>query len=327
MRFHHKITGTVFLTLLCAAASVAAGSTEKRVLIFPHNVSLGSLHLMKMGPEIGGVIASTGERTMVGVAQDKRTIDVPAGSFLRLTPSGALSRDPSLFKLIPATGIDALRIPFVSMEDSEDGNADKAVENIKHMVGLKSLDLDRSEVSDRGLEALVPLKQLVQLTAFGARVKGECLKSLNPALESLNLTWNPVQTQNLALLKRFPKLRLLGLSSVNLTHKGMEYISACSNLTTLRIATNPSIGDQEIPLILKLKNLRTLDIRGCSFTPAGICKLTPLKLKFLYFQSSSFKPADVRRIQAAFKDIDWGAQVDVRPPEKEPVKDLFAPLH
>ena len=101
-------------------------------------------------------------------------------------------------------------------------------------------------------------------------------------IKQLHLRGSHIGDQGVEMLARWqnlkPSLKLLDLSSNDITHKGMESIVAiikCStNLTHFSVANNP-IGDDGIQLfsLLKLEHLIHFNIENVGMTEVGACAL------------------------------------------------------
>ncbi len=64
------------------------------------------------------------------------------------------------------------------MEDSEDSLCDRALGHIGKLKGLRVLILDRSEISDQGMQPIAELTNLEYLSAILTPVRGTFLKDL-----------------------------------------------------------------------------------------------------------------------------------------------------
>ena len=66
---------------------------------------------------------------------------------------------------LPAQGIDALRMDFLPLEESDNGLCDRALVHAAHFKDLKMISVATSDTTDAGLENLKTLPKLQVILA------------------------------------------------------------------------------------------------------------------------------------------------------------------
>ncbi|EKO17706.1 hypothetical protein [Leptospira kirschneri] len=94
-----------------------------------------------------------------------------------------------------------------------------------------------------------------------------------PNLQTLNLEDSKVTDEGLKQISTIPKLDDLTLGRTKITNKGIEYISKSKTITSLFLYEILTIDDGCIPHLLKMKQLKTLELSGTNFSEQGLKKL------------------------------------------------------
>ncbi|MCG6192212.1 hypothetical protein LFX25_03005 [Leptospira sp. FAT2] len=94
-----------------------------------------------------------------------------------------------------------------------------------------------------------------------------------PNLQTLNLEDSKVTDEGLKQISALPKLDDLTLGRTKITNKGIEYISKSTSIKTLYLYEIEAIDDGCIPHLLKMKQLKTLELSGTHFSAQGLKKL------------------------------------------------------
>lgn len=303
----------------------APATTAARTLIFPDKQSVGTLTLYDDPRQ------ESRNSTQFATVKCQGVVKIPPGKFIVYRPNDRFFIDPSALSKIPPDGIDCIRLKFYAMTDSEDGGGDKALAYLTHLTGLKYIDLDRAEVTDKGVSALKSLKNIEQISAFGTMITGTCFKDLATMskLKVLNLQNNHILPESVKQIPvSFPALQVLNLGHTLLTDKTLAPIARLSQLEQLEISSNPGITDQAIPHIVALKKLRRLDIESTAITGKGLLKLSPLKdLKVLVADASSFKGNDAAMLKKQIPSATLRLIVkQSRSQDNEEIKSIFAPM-
>jgi hypothetical protein len=123
-------------------------------------------------------------------------------------------------------------------------NTDSLIYDIQQLKGLRSLELDSTDISNVGMSYIINIPDLHTLNIKGARQIDDCgikLLAGHPHLEEMVLWNSKITDDGIAEMKRFPKLKKLSLLHVGKqsnhpTDKALDSIAEISSLETLIIA-------------------------------------------------------------------------------------------
>lgn len=154
-------------------------------------------------------------------------------------------------------------------------NADAEAEHIATLTSLTALIIG-SDLSDKGLERLTPLKQLEELNlGTGARLTDDGARHLTEFKHLLRLILgrSPIGDAGLAHVGRLDGLQHLYLAGCpNLTSQGLAQLTKLPILRVLELQ-NTSLDDQAVPHLSKMASLRILALQGTKLTASGIDEL------------------------------------------------------
>lgn len=138
-------------------------------------------------------------------------------------------------------------VSAVLLASSQVTDADLAMV-LDNLVTLRSLSLNCTHITDKGLEHLKGLSQLTYLDLACLNMTDAGLKNLQGLanLEELDLSFSPnITNDGMRNLQGFTKLRELGLSfSPNITGRGLLHLTKLANLRKLVVFGIP-ISDEE----------------------------------------------------------------------------------
>ena len=197
------------------------------------------------------------------------------------------------------------------------GLTDKGMQHIRELRSLRALELDREHrVGNAGLAVLKELPALEYL-ALGTGVTDVGLKTVG---QLKNLRWLRVSTGNiwgpgLAELANLPHLERLCIhGSGPFSDRHVRYLEGLTHLKSLTFwSVGSALTDASLASIGKLKNLEALHFVGTSpsFTAAGVAQLEGLKqLKRIDFAHSRLggtrgrEDETVRRLTAALPHLE-----------------------
>jgi len=161
---------------------------------------------------------------------------------------------------------------------------------ISQMTGLRSLNLSHTMLEDVGLENLPALTELEELYLGGDMITGINLNFLKllPKLKKLSL--DGVQRRNAGACWT-PRITDLDLDTIALL-SGLEELDlgvglglgrggkpAAPGGGNCRLTGGLQVSDLGVAKLVKLKNLKRLNISGAKLTPAGIKVLASLPLE------------------------------------------------
>jgi hypothetical protein len=201
--------------------------------------------------------------------------------------------DVDLERLSRFPGIGERRMRLGSLR----GVTDAGLRFLGQMSGIQSLSLIASEVTDRGLASLPPLKHLTDLS-LPEQTSDEGLRSLPelPALRELSLwartpSHSKVTDNGLRYLTKFPELEELRLDGTAVSGPGLAYLQASPKLKTLRLIACP-IDDSGLSYVVRLTTIEKLDLDRTQISDKGLVHLQALHpLKKLSLQATRITDA------------------------------------
>lgn len=160
----------------------------------------------------------------------------------------------------------------ISLLATEVHDADlKTLETLTH---LRSLRLDRANVTDAGMASIAGLLEL----------------------ESLVLRGSEIGDGGLARLKGLTRLKRLNLDSPRITNAGLESILELKCLELLRLE-NAQIDDEGLKTLAKLTELRQLLLAGTRVTDDGLQSALAIpKLESLYLERTLVSDEGVAKL-------------------------------
>ena len=218
---------------------------------------------------------------------------------LLLSPSAAVVENPQLMRHFRGDEIAEIRLaqnPFLG---------DDFFFFINHLTGLRILDLEGTEITDRGLAYLEKLPDIQELSVSNTKgVTGNELSRLKcmRVLHILKADHVPNMSKVLSILARnksnsITELQVMG---TNLSDADLQKVRDFPNLIVLRAAQNKEITDVGVSKLVKLKNLKLLDLRFCQLTPACIQYLRQLpQLEVLNISTDKWSKNEQQALHSA----------------------------
>jgi hypothetical protein len=161
------------------------------------------------------------------------------------------------------------------------GVTDDAMENVKGLSRVRSLEIQDTKITHGGLKHLSGLIGLQELNLQGDGMDDAGLEHLKalPRLERLNLCRTRITDAGFRQVKLLPHLRNLGLCASQLTKTSVKQLKAMPQLRELcfintgNITKVSSIADEHLELLKELTQLETLNIENPQTTPRGLKRL------------------------------------------------------
>ena len=152
-----------------------------------------------------------------------------------------------------------------------------AVKTHKGLTHLQLLNLANTNVTDKGLEALVGMTELQRLSLSGTKVTGAGARHLKglTRLEQLNLSNTNVTDLGLEHLKGMTNLERLNLSRTKVTDAGIGHLKGMAKLQVLRLR-GTRVTDAGLKQLDGLTRLEVLDLTNSNVTDAGLQNLSGL---------------------------------------------------
>ncbi|HEY9757479.1 MAG TPA: hypothetical protein V6C97_20085 [Oculatellaceae cyanobacterium] len=291
-----------------------------RLLHFPADKSIGTILIGRKNGDYG----LNGKRQIAGAMGDVR-ITVPAGCFVLFEANRRVFQEPALLDQVSKQGIDRIKLGFIAMSDSEDGWCDRALSHVSSITGLKELDLNRSEATDKGLSCVKHLNNLEYLSCLRSDITGSFFQDLAglPHFAGLDCSWCSIEEKNLKYLSSLKHLERLSLNRIGLSPSGLKEIAKCSTVTELRIESNPKLTNDSLKELSSMKNLRYLDLRMTNITIEGLRKLKGLPLTVLAVPQTCSKRSDVEELLKTFPRLNIHFQSNDVPQD---IRQTYAPL-
>lgn len=142
---------------------------------------------------------------------------------------------------------------------------------------LLMLDLQRTEITDTGVQTLSALTSLETLKLAGTRINGSGLIYLATMnrLKHLDLSETQLEPDHLQALTTLPSLQTVLLPHAAITDDVLASVGKLRQLQSLNLAKSP-ISDHGLAGIAELKRLETLDLSGTEITDSGLAHLSAL---------------------------------------------------
>ncbi|HUJ21296.1 MAG TPA: hypothetical protein VLX58_07230 [Bryobacteraceae bacterium] len=157
---------------------------------------------------------------------------------------------------------------------------------------LESLDIAYTEFTDNGLDGLVPLTRLKELSLGTSKLGRSALEVLRllPTLEYLDLggphpgpggyrktAGAPLVDEVPRAVSELKQLRVLKLSYSQIRADGLRILAALDQVNKLSLTGCPRVDDEALAELAKWKSLRYLDVQETSVTPNGVEALEKAK--------------------------------------------------
>lgn len=286
-----------FWTWACGAAEQAGF----RVVHFPKDRAVGRLKVWDGASDTDfdrGMLSLPG---WVLIGQAQGDVNVPVGKDLRLE----VYEDAADFSFLAALKPDDVQVLLLRSREI----LDEDLVHLKHLSGLKGLDLSEtkiqgdglvhlanlsslknlnffnSQISDTGLLHLAPLRSLRRLKLFRTQINGSGLKHLKgmTSLIHLDLAATPITDDSLIHLAQMNWLKELYLYDTDISDKGLAHLKSLHGLEELILGRLDSKGaaapitDKGLVYLKDLNSLKTLYLIRTKVNDAGLAHLSNLR--------------------------------------------------
>jgi len=137
---------------------------------------------------------------------------------------------------------------------------DEGMSLLRKFPRLQVIDLNYSQVTDKGVENLIGLTNLQTFSFMSAVPRG--LKGITDT--------------TLAHLATFPKMERISVFNAEITDKGLAHLAGLTNLTYLNFGANPWIEGAGLEALRGLTKLRSLWLYSTSISDSGLAHLSGL---------------------------------------------------
>jgi Leucine-rich repeat (LRR) protein len=253
------------------------------ILVFPSDYSLGTLYRIKLVTPARIVTEEHHFADASGIVR------VPAGTKVQLNLNGRGAKELNALSKIEGSLIS---IDGRSLEELDDG-ALMRLPLLKNLIGL---NLDETDVSDRGLLKIAGEIKLQQLSICRTLVTGKGMRSLRgmSSLLRLSMSNNQLDDASLANLTFLKNLNVLTLNATRIGDAGLAHLGKIKSLNILNLIKNKNISDRGLQYLVALPHLNSLNISETGITRNAIPILGQMHgLKYLRVSSNGFTPADL----------------------------------
>jgi len=293
-------------------ASKTAGAGAN-VLQFPSNYSLGELYLVK--PDAGS-----------GLSDPPCTTHSPARGPMRFPPGTKLllkvrfegaQHLADLDKLAPDSlyGINLKRLEFT----------DDDLKHIGRLTGLRHLELEGTDTSDKGVINFETLKNLQFLGIDKTMISGAALKSIgkHTALVNLVIGHNSLDDESYKYLIGLKNIVNLQVDFVHMSDKAVDYIKKIPSIRVLKICGNNRITDAAIAK-LQASKIEMINAQQTGVGPDSLAYFSKMpRLQALKLEAKNFSPAQKKQFRQKLPKVSF----QFAGKEKNLPEDLFEPLH
>ena len=166
-------------------------------------------------------------------------------------------------------------IPSLRAFRASSNITDESLKALSESSGLEALHLDHAAVTDAGISLLAGHDELQRLTLHRTAITDAACESLATmsSLRKLKLSMTQITDAGLKALSTAPSLNDLEINdNRTITPAGLTHLEALESLQTLNLERIP-LGDDAVPVLTRMQNLRMLHVRSTRITDAGISRL------------------------------------------------------
>ncbi len=203
----------------------------------------------------------------------------------------------------------------------------KSMDSVCKLTNLSRLMLQMTRATDDVFANIGQLSKLRDFSCkktFATDVTARRLASL-PLLSRVSLAGTKITDEGVRALQNRKTLTYVNVSSTSITEKSIEMLAMLPKLFEADISDNAAITDRCVSSLLKMKNLKRLNLKNTSVTYAGLLRLKPLKLQLLGV-TGNYTPEQLQHLHQITDNLELGF-----PKPKVPKGlsdfDILAPLH
>lgn len=155
----------------------------------------------------------------------------------------------------------------VTMSGAKIGNDNLA--KLPQLPDLKVLNLEESQVTSDGLDAILPLKSIKTLSLRDTPVTDITPLAELPHLEELNLNFSRCRGEHLSSASELKHVTVLLAGYLEVTDAEVVELAECSQLEELSIAAS-HLGEHGLQPLTALQNLKTLVLSDARYDAADL---------------------------------------------------------
>ncbi len=180
--------------------------------------------------------------------------------------------------------------------------SDDDLAHVAKLLHLRRLDLELTDIGDGGMQWLRGLTHLEYLELGSTRVTGAGLGQLQSltALTSLGLDFTAIDDDAVAtIVRNWPALRRLDLTSTGITNAALEQLVACQRLSMLNL-TDTAITEEVAESLGQLRELRVLVLSNTAINDAALTVISRLpSLQELHLRGTQVTDKGMQHLAAA----------------------------
>ncbi|MCE5230099.1 hypothetical protein LLG95_10940 [bacterium] len=273
--------------LICCAAMCFNASAQQppaspaRILHFPADRVLGQIFINthpfnEFTRNTGGKLSQADDYEWKFLAMARGDVTIPPGKLaaLRITAPFVFSDLSALRNLKPD---DLYLVSIIHRFDKSPAgfDANKLLEPLAGLTGLKSLALEDTTIGTRGLRLLPNFKALERLTMpYGVTDTGLSIACGLPTLKVLHINGGAVtdaSVPDLAKLTRLEELRLIG---TQIRGENLSSLASLKNLRTLWVNGDKDFNESAaMGAISRLTQIKSLNPFSYQLTDRGLAQL------------------------------------------------------
>jgi Leucine-rich repeat (LRR) protein len=308
------------------------------ILLFAGCIALCAADPTDWINSLGGKVERNAQGAIVAVnlrstfVDDVEMIDIAhLPSLERLDLSHARISDEGMLHLKSATGIRELKLYYAEQITDQGMSAIKqwkkltrldlrgtrisngTLEIVGGLPQLEALDIANTQVTDNGMDLLIALTNLKELTLGRSRTGGEQDLSFLRALPSLTVLdvsgarpvppdmgsakgkprppVPPMPQKNIEALAELHNLRKLKLGFSGISAADLKALSTLQNVEELGLEECPRVDDSAAEELVHWKSLKYVDLQATKVTAQGVAMLQKAKPGILIL--STLGPADM----------------------------------
>lgn len=235
----------------------------------------------------------------------ERVSDLPSGPYevFEINLIGCDVNDASLPNILPVSSVESLILNNIEITD-------KSIDVINQMKNLIHLYVPATKITGQGLARLSTDLKLKSIYVSLLNLRDQDLDHLvdYPLLENISVSSNQISGQTLTKLSRLQNLNNLHVNQTGIEDKDLPLLKDISNLSKLLIGS-PQLTENTLMQILSdLNQLTQLQIFDVSLTNEGTAVLTGMNnLKQIRLIRTDVSDANVNRLKQALP----GAEITV----------------
>jgi hypothetical protein len=310
------IVASIFAGAAVYAAPAAPDGmppTRPLVIDFPNTYSMGELYLLKAKAEEGD-----SEPPASTHFPARGRMKFPPGTRLQLRVGFEGAHHMAELGKLPPNALFSVYMRRTEVSDDD-------LKHVARLSELRHVDLEGTDISDKGVFNLEPLKKLAFLGVDKTTITGEAIKSIGKhvTLLSLVIGHNDLDDECYKHLNSLKKLRMLQIDNTHISDKGVAYAAKLPALQVVKLSGNNRVTDRTMALFANTK-VKFINVQK---TGVGIGSLPHFlkmpKLDGLKLEGRNFTPEQKKEMQAKLPRV----KLQFFGKERDFPKELFDPLH